>query len=135
MKTESAFKKIYDGFYCSICNAELHPYIDITAKTMYFSEKFCRDIIEQNLPTLLYQHRNFIKLTNLASQMLASCDFKGEFNIIGFPPKEVIMIENNKTIKMLNDAFIYRNDKSWFSYSKDVCQFFTPVKYPKLFDG
>lgn len=67
--------------------------------------------------------------------MLASCDFKGEFNIVGFPPKAVLLVENAKTIKMLNDAFIYRNKKSWFSYSKDVCQFFNPVKYPKLFDG
>lgn len=53
--------------------------------------------------------------------MLASCDFKGEFNVIGFPPKEVLLVENAKTVKMLNDAFTYRNVKSWFSYSKDVC--------------
>lgn len=53
--------------------------------------------------------------------MLASCDFKGEFNVIGNPPKTVLLVENAKTVKMLNDAFIYRNDKSWFSYSKDVC--------------
>lgn len=55
--------------------------------------------------------------------------------MVGFPPKTVLLVENAKTVKMLNDAFTYRNDKSWFSYSKDVCQFFSPVKYPKLFDG
>lgn len=67
MKTEKFFTKVYDGFYCSLCNAEVHPFIDIESKGLFFSEKFCRDIIENNLPTMLYMHRNFIKLINLAS--------------------------------------------------------------------
>lgn len=120
-KSERFFQKTYEGFYCAICDAESHVFFDEGNQTVFFSEKFCRDIVENSLPALLYQHRNFIKLINLASQLLASCDFTGDFNVKGFPPKDVILVQNEKTIKQLDTAFQFRNDKSWFSYSRDIC--------------
>lgn len=123
-KTELFFKKTYQGFYCSLCDAEMHQFFDVNNKTLIYSEKFCRDIIEHNLPTLLYQHRNFIKLGNLVSQLLAGCDFNGMFNVNGLPPKEVVFKLNQETIKTLMKCDSFANHKSWFSYCVDTCDFF-----------
>lgn len=66
---------------------------------------------------------------------MAGCDLNGTFNVNGMPPKDVILEYNSDEIKKVSNCFIFRNDKNWFSYCKDICNEFTIATLPKFFDG
>lgn len=41
--------KTYGGFYCTLCDADNHYYIDLKKKKLFISEGFCREFLEKNL--------------------------------------------------------------------------------------
>jgi hypothetical protein len=83
------FQKVsYKGFYCAICNFDNQKYFDLNKRTVDFSEKFCRDIVEHSLESLILFHVDIVKLLNLVTRLLVSCDFRGEFNVDAQFPKE-----------------------------------------------
>lgn len=45
-----------------------------------FSTKFCRDIVENSLPSLLLFHVDIVKLLNLTTRMLEFCDYRGLYD-------------------------------------------------------
>lgn len=53
------------------------------------SHEFCRDIIENSLPSLIYYHENLVILGELITNFLAGCDYKGVFDLEGLPPKNI----------------------------------------------
>ena len=69
--------KSYKGFYCTICNFENHKFFDVKNHKIFYSEKFCRDLVENSLPSLLIYHIDVIKLLNIATKMVVHCDFRG----------------------------------------------------------
>ncbi len=134
-KMQAFFNQTYSGFYCSLCNAENHPFINNLTKKIIFSQTFCRNIIENTLPSQLYFHLHLVKISNLVGQFLASCSFRGKFNRTAVPPKNTRMSLPAETEKHLVNCKTYRNDKNWFRYCKPICEKFAFVKYPKWFDG
>lgn len=82
------FNKIsYKGFYCAICDFDNQKFFNIERRKIDLSEKFCRDIVENSLPTLMLFHDDIIKLLNYVTRFLVSCDFRGEFNMDAIFPK------------------------------------------------
>lgn len=64
----------YKGFYCSICDHGNHQFFNKKTRTIQFSEKFCRDVVENSLSNLLFFHIDIVKYSNLVSKFLLSCD-------------------------------------------------------------
>lgn len=77
---EDFFYNTYKGFYCTLCDYESHKFIDTENSKVTFSEKFCRDIIEHSLPTLMFFHVHLHKYANLVSKFMLSCDIKGDYS-------------------------------------------------------
>lgn len=46
--------------------------------------------MENSLPTLLYFHVHLVKLGNLVSEFLSSCDARGIYNLATSPPSKVL---------------------------------------------
>lgn len=88
LKMKEFYKVSYRGFYCAICNFENQKYFDVNKRTVDFSEKFCRDLVEHSLQSLILFHVDIIKLLNLITRLVTSCDFRGEFNVDATFPKE-----------------------------------------------
>lgn len=78
-KMEEFYYETYRGFYCGICNYQNQKYIDPKKKEIVFSEKFCRDIVENSLANLVLYHVHYNKYANLISKFLSSCDYKGDY--------------------------------------------------------
>ena len=134
MQMKSFFIETYKGFYCSICNYENHRFFDPVKKTINFSEKFCRDIIKQNLGSLLLFHVDIVKMLNLSTKFATSCDFRGEYNLEATYPKEFIFVQPKDIVQSLRGCREHRNKKDWFSYCSDICQKFTIAEFSEYFE-
>jgi hypothetical protein len=124
----------YKGFYCTICNHDNHRFFKKESSTVIFSEKFCRDIVEQSLPSLLTFHVDVVKLLNLVTKFVTSCDMKGEYNLESTFPKDLVFGQSKQVTDSLRACRDNRNKKEWFSYCKEVCMNFQLVKFSKYFE-
>ena len=73
-----------------LCNFNNHRFFDVKNRKVFYSEKFCRDIIENNLPSLLIYHVDIIKLLNVSTRLVSNCDFRGNYNLDAVFPNEFI---------------------------------------------
>ena len=62
---EEFFLKIYNGFYCALCDSESHHYINLKNRTIRYTHETCREISKGTLKFLIYFEIHFIKYLNL----------------------------------------------------------------------
>ena len=124
----------YKGFYCSICDYSNHKFFDTQNQTVTFSEKFCRDIVENSLTNLLFWHIHLHKYSNLVSKFLLSCDLKGNFQPDVKIPEEILFIEDEHVGKSLRDCRSERNTQHWFTYCRNVCRQFKINEFNDYFE-
>ena len=133
-KMEDFFYDTYKGFYCSICNFENHKYIEEKKASILYSEKFCRDITENTLPSLLFLHVNMNKYANLISKFVLSCDHKGDYQVDVSIPKKYLLVGDEKITHELKGCRDERNSKGWFVYCRPVCEKFKIAKFAEFFE-
>lgn len=134
-KLELFMKTTYQGFYCTLCDAVNHMFIIPKNGTIIYSEKFCRNIVENTLPSLIYFQSHMMIIANLVSNLVNSCDFKGNYGVINPVAKNIFFKMNPKNVRDLEKCKLYRNDKSWYVYCKPICEKFNMTNYPKFFEG
>lgn len=132
-KLSEFFEKTYSGFYCTICNFDNHKYFDATTQTIFYSEKFCRDIVENTLPSLLMFHVDIIKHLNLVTKFVTSCDFIGIYNLDAVFPANYTFSVVMDVVQDLQSCRDNRNKREWFSYCKDICTNFKLTGYSEYF--
>lgn len=133
-KMEDFFYDSYKGFYCAICNYENHKFIEEKRLSVVYSEKFCRDITENTLPSLLFLHVHLNKYANLVSKFLLSCDHKGDYQVDVSIPKKNLFISDEVIEKDLNGCRNERNAKAWFVYCRPVCEKFKIATFSEYFE-
>ena len=127
------FTTSYSSFYCTICNFDNHKYIDLQDKKVFFSSKFCYTTIKETLHALLLFHVDIVKLANLGSKLVGSCDYSGAFNADANIPKNVIFNVRKVIVDDLEGCRSKRNRREWFSFCKDVCRKFQINSFPSFF--
>ena len=133
-KMQEFFQTTYSGFYCTICNFDNQKYFDTKTQTIYFSERFCRDIVENTLPTMLLFHVDLVKHVNLVTKFVSSCDFTGTYNLDAIVPTNYTFGVVNDAMQDLQACRDNRNKREWFSYCKDICVEFKIASFPKYFE-
>jgi len=69
-KYQDFLMKTYSGVYCGLCNFDNHKFINIRKNRITYSYGFCREYVENSLPTMLLFHSDIIKLSNLALRFI-----------------------------------------------------------------
>lgn len=133
-KMEDFFYDSYKGFYCAICNYENQKFIEEKRLSIVYSEKFCRDIVENTLPSMLFLHVHLNKYANLVSKFLLSCDHKGDYQVDVSIPKKNLFISDEIIEKDLNGCRNERNAKAWFVYCRPVCEKFKIANFSDYFE-
>ena len=133
-KMEAFMRTSYSGFYCAICNHENHQFFDEPSQTVFFSEKFCRDITQNTLQNLLLFQVDISKHANLVNRFVTSCDFMGQYNLNAIPPSNLAITVNNDIMQDLQSCRDNRNKREWFSYCKEICRNFHLTTYPAYFE-
>lgn len=123
-KLKDFFQTSYSAFYCVICNFDYHKFFDPKSQVVFFSESFCRDIIQNTLHTLLLMHVDIVKHANLATKFTVSCDFTGAYNLDAVVPSNFTFSVTNDILQDLQSCRDNRNKREWFSYCKDICMNF-----------
>ena len=126
LKMYSDLKDSYDGFYCTLCNADSQMFISQKKKVFLFQRKMCREILSSTLPVALYLHKNLIDYLNLISLTLHTCSYSGIFEKKTIPKKFKFFIPKTTDV-MLKECKEYRNDIKWFAFCKDICDRFNPI--------
>ena len=133
-KFQEFFQVAYSGFYCTICNFDNHKFFDSTTQTVFFSEDFCRDVVENTLQTLLLFHVDIVKHVNLVTKFVSSCDFTGTYNLEAISPPDFKMMIVNDDMQDLQACRDNRNKREWFSYCKDICNNFQISSFSHYFE-
>lgn len=79
VKMKEFLQQAYKGLFCNLCDASKAEFFDTTAKKIYVSEKFCRDIVQNSVHNLLFFRAQLLKLTNLILVFMSSCNFQGRY--------------------------------------------------------
>lgn len=127
-----------EGFYCSLCDYENHQYIDTEKSRLYYSENFCRSMIENTLGPIRYMHEHFIKFSTLSLGFMTKCNAKGEFLVSENVPKEYLFVESEDYKEMMLkhiECKENRNEKMWVTYCENICQNFSITYYVGLLSG
>ena len=132
-KMQEFFQVAYSGFYCTICNFDNQKYFDTPTQTIYYSEKFCRDIVENTLPVQLLFHVDIVKHANLVTKFVSSCDFTGTYNLDAVVPSNYTFAVVNDDMQDLQACRDNRNKREWFSYCKDICVEFKIASFSNFF--
>lgn len=133
-KMQTFFINAYSGFYCTLCNHDNHQYFDSNSQTIFFSEKFCRDITQNTLQNLLLFQVDIAKHANLVNRFISNCDFMGQYNLEAIPPSNLTFTVNNDIMQDLQSCRDNRNKREWFSYCKEMCQNFQLTTYSAYFE-
>ena len=126
------FRDSYKGFYCSICDADYTNFLQFDKKEFTFTDKFCRDIVVNTLPVLLYFHNHFTKYLSIAARFMKSCDVRGRYREMVIPNKYKLT-----TSKIIMDDLQKckqnRNDKHWLAACLNICNKFEFTRYNAFF--
>ena len=136
-KMDKYMKKVYSGFYCSICDHKNHLLYDITDNAVYYSQNFCRSTVEHMLIPALYMNIHFKYVIKAVTRFVTSCDFKGMFTRdVPIPPQYLFDIDE-KIEKSLIECRNSRNKPDWFVECEPLCSAvnlyeFSPMLVPDV---
>ena len=122
--TKNFLETSYKGFYCALCNHQNHFFINTENRSVTFSDSFCRSMMESSLAYLIFFHVDIVKLANMVSKYVTSCDFKGDYDGQAVIPKKMIFFSFEDVNNQLSDCRDNRNNKEWMSFCEPVCQNF-----------
>lgn len=133
MQMYEFFQTAFSGFYCTICDANMQEFIDVKNEKFIFKKSFCRSLLKNTFPVLMYFHFDYIQYVNLISKFMTSCDYRGKFFKTPVPPQYIFKI-SHQDVKLLNTCKKYRNNKElWFRNCEKICNKFSPTKMNKYF--
>ena len=124
----------YRGVYCGMCAHETHGYVDTKRKIISFCDSFCRELLENGLPYLLFFHVDVVKFVNLISKFMTSCDYKGDYDTESLIPKKRIFFIDKEDHLQLDDCRKNRNKREWMAYCSPICEKFNIAMLSPYFE-
>lgn len=114
--------KNFEAFYCTMCNANNHPYFDLTRQRIIYSHKQCRDWTRNTLPFLLYFHLHITKINNLIIDFVSSCDATGHYTKVPINESLFKLRVPRRRAKQLLRCRNERDKLGWFRACLPVCR-------------
>lgn len=114
------FKSSFKGLYCSVCDSQVHKFINKEANTITIADGFCRETILNVLKPMLYLHDLLHKYANLVTKFLMSCNHDGKFKDKVPSPKYLFHTEY-KNRGMLSQCHENVNKVDWLESCENVC--------------
>ena len=131
-QTYSFMQTSHKGFYCAICNADNGQYIQKDAKKILISENFCRNIVSQTLPSVMYLKLHIPKYMNLLTAFVSKCNINATFNKTDLPSGIYNVIDPALDIS-LTTCFNQRNLNDWLKPCLPICNAFQIGQVNPLF--
>lgn len=135
LKSIEFFKISYQGFYCTLCNAENHLYFSHSKTRMYVRKGFCQRMVSETLNFNIFKELHLIKIIRLYSQFITSCNSRAQFSNKKILPGKISFFKKHKFIDHIEKC--RRNIKSQWAlfYCKKYCSNFHPNKMSRRLTG
>lgn len=134
LRMKDFFKTSYDGFYCSLCDADNHMFINTTQKNVVFSAQFCRQMVDQTLPVLLLFHVQIVKYLNLVAKFLVSCSYTGDYRVGQEAPPGLLFTVDRAVQRQLYACRDNRNSVEWLRVCSPICSNFKISEFSTFFE-
>lgn len=122
-------KTAHKGFYCAVCNFDNHPFLLSKQKTMVLSTDFCRQLAKNTISPLLVFEADILKLLNIVTKFLSSCNGQGILNPEAEFPPELVFVEDRVRSRRLRQCLARSNiPGQWLASCMNICQAFHPSK-------
>lgn len=123
----------FEGFFCTLCDADSNPFIDITRRVVRMNNAMCRGTISQTLPFLLYHHVHVRKLLNLMVNFAGNCDAKGAYGFKILDEAKLRLPVRDRNRKLLGRCKRDIKGVAWLKSCRPICKRLSLVKLRKFF--
>jgi hypothetical protein len=134
-RTFNFLLKSRQGFYCTLCDAESHPFFNKTAGTFAMDYGFCSSLVDNTMNFLLFRYKFFVKVARLYSQFLMNCDLQGRFHPDLVVSNEIKFFRKEKILSALEICQKGFGRPGAMTACEDFCRHFNPVHYDPMFEG
>lgn len=124
-----------EGFYCSLCDANNHPFFNITRLEYKLSYGFCGKMVENTLNYYLFKYKFFVKVSRLYSEFLTKCDLRGKYHRNNFLKNDVKFFKKDKIVGEIESCKRGFNKPGSMLACQDFCSRFNPVKFDEYLEG
>lgn len=136
--TQKAFKFLLAsrrGFYCSLCDANSHPFFNKDSEEMFISDSFCGKFVEETLNFYLFKYIHFMKISRLYSEFLVKCDLKGNYHPTRFLKHSVKFFRRDEFVMDVSNCKKGYLQEDAMKLCSGFCKRFNPVKYDRYLEG
>lgn len=126
------FIDTHKSFYCGMCDAEFHKYIDLLEKKVQYSKGFCRKLVQRNYTIQSYFGVHLVKYLNIAMNFLNQCTYDGRFMDLELSPNQELLISHDRYVA-LNNCRRNKNSKRWFLNCRGLCEKFKYQEFDSFY--
>lgn len=136
--TQRSFKFLLTsrrGFYCSLCDADSHPFFNKDSEEVIVDASFCSKFVEESLNFYLFKYVHFMKISRLYSEFLVKCDLHGNYHPTRFLKHSIKFFRRDEFLMDVNNCKKGFNQENAIELCTGFCKHFNPVKYDRYLEG
>lgn len=124
-----------EGFYCTICDANSHPFFNLTRQEFTVSFGFCAKMVENTLNYYLFKYKFFVKVARLYSEFLMKCDLQGKYHRNNFLKNDVKFFKRDEIVGEIESCKRGYDNPGSMMACQDFCSRFNPIKFDEYLEG
>jgi hypothetical protein len=119
-------------FYCSLCDQKMQDNINTQARTITFTQGFCKTLVTEFQDYIKLHNVIFVKYFDAILQYARCFTTLASENVF---PKKSLLKEKMMRIKYINRCFKHANDPNFMDYCFYLCDQYSYTSLSGFFDG
>jgi hypothetical protein len=119
-------------FYCSLCDQKMQNNINTKARTITFTQGFCKTLVTEFQDYIKLHNLIFVKYFDAVLQYARCFTTLASENVF---PKKSLLKEKMMRIKYINRCFKHANDPNFMDYCFYLCDQYSYTSLSGFFDG
>ena len=135
---KKSFDFLYDsrkGFYCSLCDKNLHHLYNPEEEAIAVSYGFCSDMVRETLPFFLFKHKHFMKMSRLYGEVMAKCSIEGDYKNNEYLKSSTLFIKDVDYTYELDTCRENLAKQDAYNFCSGFCERFNPVRFDMMLEG
>lgn len=125
--------KQFDGLFCTLCDADSSPFIDLSRQTVRMNAAQCRYTVNSSLHFLRTYHINLPALLNEMVLFANNCDANGAYTSNQIDQTKYRINNSYKHRKMLKQCSANIDTPNWLTSCLPICQKISLTRFDEFF--
>lgn len=123
------------GMYCSLCDADNHPFYNNTEFSITMASQFCAKFVENALPFYIFKYEYFVKISRLVAQFLQQCSLRGVYRPTKFLRNDLKFFRHRDFEGHVRTCKSGLSKPGAINACTGFCSRFNPIKYDSSLEG